>query len=124
MVHSNIEVCFVSSPVTRKAMGWPASCTLVPSPGGRMIAFADIWVLRSSSARRAARADSASARAKGRERPPKLLQNVAQMDRHTPSAFYEFGPFALDVEAAMLFRGGEPVLLGRRAVALLRLLLE
>lgn len=46
------------------------------------------------------------------------------MDRQTPSARYEFGSFALDVEAAMLFRGGEPALLGRRAVALLRLLLE
>jgi TolB-like protein len=46
------------------------------------------------------------------------------MDRHNPSALYKFGPFALDGEAAMLLRGGEPALLGRRAVALLRVLLE
>ncbi|OSI23410.1 winged helix-turn-helix domain-containing tetratricopeptide repeat protein [Bradyrhizobium canariense] len=46
------------------------------------------------------------------------------MARHTPSALYKFGPFALDGEAAMLFRGGEPALLGRRAVALLRVLLD
>src|SRR5439155_5605311 len=32
--------------------------------------------------------------------------------------------FALDAEAGILFRGGEPVMLGQRAVALLRLLLE
>ena len=37
---------------------------------------------------------------------------------------YEFGPFSLDAEAELLFRGSEPVALGRRAVALLRLLLE
>jgi TolB-like protein len=37
---------------------------------------------------------------------------------------YRFGRFALDPDAGMLFRGGEPALLGQRAVALLRLLLE
>jgi TolB-like protein len=52
-----------------------------------------------------------------------LLQNVAEMDR-PPSATYKFGSFALNAEAGMLFRGGEPALLGQRAVALLRLLLE
>ncbi len=46
------------------------------------------------------------------------------MDRHPPSVTYKFGSFALDPEAGMLFRGGEPALLGRRAIALLRLLLE
>lgn len=46
------------------------------------------------------------------------------MDRRTPSAQYEFGSFRLDVGATMLFRRGEPALLGGRAVALLRLLLE
>jgi DNA-binding winged helix-turn-helix (wHTH) protein len=35
-----------------------------------------------------------------------------------------FGPFRLDVEAEMLFRGAEPLPLGRRAVALLRVLVE
>jgi TolB-like protein len=53
-----------------------------------------------------------------------LLQNVAEMDRHPPSVTYKFGSFALDPEAGMLFRGGEPALLGQRAIALLRLLLE
>lgn len=38
--------------------------------------------------------------------------------------FYEFGPFRLDADAKMLFRGAEPIVLGQRAVALLRLLVE
>src|SRR3954454_16892779 len=37
---------------------------------------------------------------------------------------YRFGHFALDADAGMLLHGGEPALLGQRAVALLRLLLE
>src|SRR5260370_316832 len=37
---------------------------------------------------------------------------------------YEFGPFRLDEDAEILFRGAEPIVLGQRAVALLRLLLE
>src|SRR6186997_537788 len=37
---------------------------------------------------------------------------------------YEFGPFRLDTDAEILFRGAEPIVLGRRAVALLRLLLD
>src|SRR5947199_7867239 len=37
---------------------------------------------------------------------------------------HEFGPFRLDAEAEILFRGAEPTVLGQRAVALLRLLLE
>jgi TolB-like protein/Tfp pilus assembly protein PilF len=37
---------------------------------------------------------------------------------------YEFGPFRLEADADMLFRGAEPVALGGRAVALLRRLLE
>jgi TolB-like protein/Tfp pilus assembly protein PilF len=36
----------------------------------------------------------------------------------------EFGPFQLDSVAEILFRGSEPIVLGQRAVALLRLLLE
>ena len=35
-----------------------------------------------------------------------------------------FGPFRLDNSARMLFRGSQPIVLGQRAVALLRLLLE
>src|SRR5581483_1743171 len=37
---------------------------------------------------------------------------------------YEFGPFRLDSEAGILFHGTEPMMLGQRAVALLRLLVE
>jgi TolB-like protein/predicted ATPase/class 3 adenylate cyclase len=37
---------------------------------------------------------------------------------------YTFGPFRLDPEAAILFRRGEPVALGPRAVGLLRVLVE
>jgi len=37
---------------------------------------------------------------------------------------HQFGPYRLDADAEMLFRGSEPVALGRRAVTLLRLLVE
>ncbi len=37
---------------------------------------------------------------------------------------HNFGPFRLDVEAEILFRGTEPVPVGRRAVAVLRALVE
>jgi DNA-binding winged helix-turn-helix (wHTH) protein len=37
---------------------------------------------------------------------------------------YELGPFRLDTQSGMLLRGSEPVLLGRRAVALLRAMVE
>src|SRR5215470_1056846 len=40
------------------------------------------------------------------------------------AATYIIGPFRLDAEAEMLFRGAEPVALGQRAVALLRVLVE
>ncbi|MBR0757465.1 winged helix-turn-helix domain-containing protein [Bradyrhizobium jicamae] len=40
------------------------------------------------------------------------------------AAIYEFGPFRLEADADTLFRGAEPVPLGGRAVALLRLLLD
>jgi DNA-binding winged helix-turn-helix (wHTH) protein/tetratricopeptide (TPR) repeat protein len=40
------------------------------------------------------------------------------------STIRSFGPFRLDVEAAILFRGTEPIALGRRAVALLGVLVE
>ena len=40
------------------------------------------------------------------------------------AAILEFGPFRLDVAAEILFRGTEPIVLGQRAVALLRLLVE
>lgn len=37
---------------------------------------------------------------------------------------YQFGPFRLDPEAGILYREAEPTMLGQRAVALLRLLLQ
>jgi TolB-like protein/tetratricopeptide (TPR) repeat protein len=37
---------------------------------------------------------------------------------------HRFGPFSLDADAGMLFCGNDPVALGQRAVALLRVLLE
>jgi len=40
------------------------------------------------------------------------------------STIHEFGPFQLDADAGILFHGGEPLLLGERAIALLRLLVE
>jgi adenylate cyclase len=39
-------------------------------------------------------------------------------------AIHKFGPFRLDTKTEMLFRGSEPVALGRRAVTLLRVLVE
>jgi DNA-binding winged helix-turn-helix (wHTH) protein len=40
------------------------------------------------------------------------------------AATYILGPFRLDAETDTLFRGGEPVSLGHRAVGLLRVLVE
>jgi TolB-like protein/Tfp pilus assembly protein PilF len=40
------------------------------------------------------------------------------------TTFHKFGPFCLDADAEMLFCGSEPVVLGKRAVALLRRLVE
>src|SRR5271167_2406971 len=37
---------------------------------------------------------------------------------------YLLGPFRLDTEDGLLLRGGEPVNLGRRAIALLRAMVE
>src|SRR5215468_8082009 len=37
---------------------------------------------------------------------------------------HAFGPFRLDAEAEILFRGSEPLPVGKRAVALLRILIE
>jgi DNA-binding winged helix-turn-helix (wHTH) protein len=40
------------------------------------------------------------------------------------ATIHKFGPFRLDADAEILFRGTEPTVLDQRAVALLRLLLE
>ena len=37
---------------------------------------------------------------------------------------YILGPFRLDAEAEILFRGAQPTMLGRRAIAVLRVLVE
>ena len=37
---------------------------------------------------------------------------------------YDFGPFRLDADAEILFRGSKPLPVGKRAVALLRALVE
>jgi TolB-like protein/Tfp pilus assembly protein PilF len=42
----------------------------------------------------------------------------------TGAHHYRFGPFRLDPQAGILYRGAEPTMLGQRAVTLLRLLLE
>ena len=39
-------------------------------------------------------------------------------------AIHALGPFRLDTQHDLLFRGNEPVTLGRRAIALLRTLVE
>src|SRR5450432_2520626 len=40
------------------------------------------------------------------------------------ATIHTFGPFRLDADAETLFHGAEPTVLGQRAVALLRMLLE
>ena len=40
------------------------------------------------------------------------------------ATIHKFGPFGLNANAGMLFRGSEPIVLGQRAVMLLRVLLE
>ena len=42
----------------------------------------------------------------------------------TMATIHTFGPYRLDADAEILFRGPEPTVLGQRAVALLRMLLE
>jgi DNA-binding winged helix-turn-helix (wHTH) protein len=42
----------------------------------------------------------------------------------TRRGLYHFGPFRLDPEAGILYHGAEPTMLGQRAVALLRHLLQ
>ena len=37
---------------------------------------------------------------------------------------YILGPFRFDADAEILFRGAEPIALGQRAIALLRVLVE
>ena len=46
------------------------------------------------------------------------------VSNHQMAKTYQFGPYRLDASAKTLFRGSEPVALGRRAVVLLECLLE
>ena len=62
---------------------------------------------------------------KSREIVPKKFQNVCNLRmKPTMATIHELGPFRLDEKAEILFRGAEPVALGHRAVALLRVLVE
>ena len=59
------------------------------------------------------------------EAHPKWLQNASRIGADQVRVkTYKLGPFRLDAEAEILFRGAEPVTLGQRAVALLRALVE
>ena len=51
-VQSNIDVCLVSSPVTRNVIGWPDNVTPLASPGIRLIAFALIKIPKIGSSSR------------------------------------------------------------------------
>ena len=59
-----------------------------------------------------------------REIAAKKLLNISEQRRPAMATTYEFGPFRLDADAEILFRDARPIVLGQRAVALLRLLLE
>ncbi len=54
----------------------------------------------------------------------KKLRNPSPGVIQAVSTIRTFGPFRLDVDAKILFRGTEPTTLGRRAVALLGVLVE
>src|SRR6516165_11527024 len=55
----------------------------------------------------------------------KRFGNVSESEvRRAVGMIFAFGPFRLDAEAETLFRGAEPLPIGKRAVALLRVLLE
>src|SRR5262249_13315787 len=54
----------------------------------------------------------------------KSFQKSSEWECRAIPANYAFGPFRLDVQGEVLFRGTEPVALSHRAVALLRILIE
>jgi class 3 adenylate cyclase len=53
-----------------------------------------------------------------------VVKSSRKRSKPAMSTMHTFGPFRLDAETQMLFRGAEPVALGQRAVALLRVLVE
>jgi DNA-binding winged helix-turn-helix (wHTH) protein len=70
-------------------------------------------------------AHSAQVPVRGREFIPKTLENFSELCSDAVMAMtYGFGPFRLETESETLLRGTERVALGRRAVALLRALIE
>jgi DNA-binding winged helix-turn-helix (wHTH) protein len=64
----------------------------------------------------------------GNEAILKILRNLSETEQmrgeHGMPITYRFGPFRLDGETMVLSRGSEPTDLGRRAAALLQVLLE
>jgi len=55
----------------------------------------------------------------------KKFENVPELvSNRVMATIHAFGPFRLDSEAEILFRGAEPLPVGKRAVALLRVLVE
>jgi hypothetical protein len=76
---SNMDVCFVCSPVTRNAIGWSANFSSLPSPGVRMTGLAIMmlscgWALCRS--RQAPQHDPVGHA--GREIGAKILQNISE----------------------------------------------
>jgi TolB-like protein len=69
-------------------------------------------------------ASIASPLIRSREAGPKILGKNGELRLNRRMAIHAFGPFRLDSEAEILFRGDEALPLGRRAVALLRVLVE
>jgi TolB-like protein len=73
-------------------------------------------------------ADEQTKRARSRaacgKRLPKNIEKSSESGLDGFMTILDFGPFRLDGESEILFRGNEPVPLGRRAVALLRVLVE
>jgi len=54
----------------------------------------------------------------------KSFRKFSEWECRTILTIYAFGPFRLDVQGETLFRDTEPVALSKRAVALLRILVE
>ena len=52
------------------------------------------------------------------------FRRISEWECRTIPPIYAFGPFRLDAQAVTLFLGAEPVALSKRAVALLRILVE
>src|SRR6516225_2486077 len=63
--------------------------------------------------------------ARSRKVDPKKFENLPDLGSDGAMATtHAFGPFRLDVDAEILFRGSEPLPVGKRAVAVLRVLVD